>query len=108
MRYKSKVFKKRLRNLARVSKHDPAYWRDRLFKNAFTYKGRRVEVGAWSVKIQLFGKRKAFTLNSRNRAQAAGEACQIYQTIAEQGWEAVAQNRTAPNRSSLKSSSSTA
>jgi len=94
LRYKNQVFKKRLRNRTRVSKQDPAYWRERLFKNAFTYKGRRVEVGAWSVKIQLFGKRKAFTLSSHNRAQAAGEACQIYQTIAEQGWEAVTHNHT--------------
>jgi len=80
------------------SKRDPAYWRRRLFKNAFTYKGQRVEVHAWSVKIQLFGKRKAFTLSSSNLAQAAGEACQIYQTILEQGWEAVLANGGGPVR----------
>jgi DNA-binding NarL/FixJ family response regulator len=60
-----------------------------LFKNAFTYKGRTVQVRSWSVKIQRFGKRKSFTLSSPDRAQAAGEACQIYQTLIEQGWEAV-------------------
>jgi len=98
LRYKIQVFKKRLRNQTRVSKQDPSYWRERLFKNAFTYKGRRVEVGAWSVKIQLFGKRKAFTLSSRNRAQAAGEACQIFQTIAEQGWEAMTHHRAGTGR----------
>lgn len=86
------VYKKRLRMTAPPSKRDPAYWRRRLFKNAFTYKGKRVKVVAWSVKIQLYGKRKAFTLVSTNRAQAAGEACQIYQTILDQGWEAVIAN----------------
>jgi DNA-binding NarL/FixJ family response regulator len=60
-----------------------------LFRNAFTYKGKKIEVRSWSVKIQRFGKRKSFTLSSPNRAQAAGEACQIYQTISEQGWEAL-------------------
>lgn len=90
--------KKRLRRAARFSRRDPAYWRGRLFRNTFTYKGRRVEVRAWSVKIQVFGKRKAFTLNSPDRGQAAGEACQIYQTILEQGWEAVAPNRPATDR----------
>lgn len=70
------------------------YWRQRLFKNTFTYKGKRVEVNGWSVKIQLFGKRKTFSLNSSDRAKAAAEACHIYQTIMTQGWDAVAQGRT--------------
>ena len=82
------MFKKRPRSLAPPAKREPAYWRERLFKNAFTYKGKRVEIRAWSVKFQLFGKRKTFSLSSRNRAQAAEEACQIYQTISEEGWEA--------------------
>lgn len=87
------MFKKRLRTTTRSSKRDPAYWRDCLYKNVFSYKGRQVEVRAWSVKIQLLGKRKAFTLSSRSRAQAAGEACQIYQTIVEHGWEALNHSR---------------
>jgi DNA-binding NarL/FixJ family response regulator len=40
------------------------------------------------VKIQLFGKRKTFSLKSRLRALAAEEACHIYQTLIEHGWEA--------------------
>ncbi len=87
------MFKKRLRKATHHSKRDPAYWRERLFKNVFTYKGKSVAVRSWSVKIQLFGKRKSFTLSSSNRAQAAGEACQIYQTVIEQGWEAVTHRR---------------
>src|SRR5262245_17310644 len=86
--------KKRLRTAKALSKRDPAYWRERLFKNVFTYKGKQSEVRSWSVKIQLLNKRKSFTLRSQNRAHAAGEACQIYQTIVEQGWEAVTERRT--------------
>jgi len=82
------VFKNRPRASALPSKREPAYWRQRLFKNSFTYQGKRVEVRSWSVKIQLFGKRKTFSLSSRHRAQAAEEACQIYQTLIEHGWEA--------------------
>lgn len=41
------------------------------------------------MKIQHFGKRKTFSLSSHQRAQAADEACQIYQTIIEHGWEAM-------------------
>jgi DNA-binding NarL/FixJ family response regulator len=82
------VFKKRPRATALPSKQEPAYWRGRLFKNSFTYQGKRREVRNWSVKIQLFGKRKTFSLSSRHRAQAAAEACQIYQILTEHGWEA--------------------
>jgi DNA-binding NarL/FixJ family response regulator len=82
----------------RPTKRDPAYWRERLFRNVFSYKGRRVEVRSWSVKMQLFGKRKAFSLGSSNRSRAAQEASRIYQTIAEQGWEAIAKNGTGTGR----------
>ena len=85
------VFKKRPRAAAANSKLEPRYWRQRLFKNTFTYRGRRVEVQGWSVKIQLFSRRKTFSLRSGVRAQAAREACQIYQTILAHGWEGVTQ-----------------
>ena len=85
------VFKKCPRVSKLPSKLAPAYWRERLFKNTYTYKGRHVEVSGWSVKIQLFGKRKTFALSTRDRAQAAGEACELYQTILAHGWEGAAQ-----------------
>jgi DNA-binding NarL/FixJ family response regulator len=72
---------------------EAAYWERRLFKNSFTYQGRSRKVNAWSVKIQLFGKRKTFSLNSSDRAQAAVEASYIFQTINTQGWDAVGQRR---------------
>jgi DNA-binding NarL/FixJ family response regulator len=76
-----------------LSKTEPEYWERRLFKNTFTYKGRRREVKNWSIKLQLFGRRKTFALTASDRAQAAVEACHIYQTIQTQGWDAVGQRR---------------
>lgn len=76
-----------------ASKLEAGYWQQRLFKNTFTYRGRRREVNGWAVKLQLFGKRKTFSLNSSDRTKAAAEACHIYQTIHTQGWEAVGQRR---------------
>jgi DNA-binding NarL/FixJ family response regulator len=75
------------------SKMEPEYWPQRLFRNTFTYKGRSVKVRGWSVKIQLFGKRKTFSLSSSDRLQAAAEACYLYQTINTQGWDAIGQRR---------------
>jgi len=76
------------------SKTEAAYWRGRLFKNTFTYKGRRLEVKGWSAKIQLFGRRKTFSLSSSDRTRAAEEACRIYQTILTHGWKSVVDRRT--------------
>lgn len=65
----------------------------RLFKNTFTYRGERVEVKGWSVKIQIAGKRKTFSLRSKVCAEAAEEACQIYHAILAHGWEGVTPTR---------------
>ena len=66
---------------------EPKYWRERLFKGSYTYKGRRFRVRGWSVKIQHLGRRKTFSLPSNARRQAAAAACQLYRTILSQGWE---------------------
>lgn len=97
------MFKKRPRAArpgsppANLSKSEPAYWQQRLFKNTFTYKGKRLEVTRWSVKLQLFGKRKTFSLNSSDPAAAATEACQIYQSILAQGWPANSRRTVVPD-----------
>jgi len=93
LRYAFDVSKKRPRLTQSLSKREPVYWRTRLFKNVFSSKGKTVALGHWSVKIQMFGKRKTFSLISRNRVHAANEACEIYQTLADQGWEALSQRR---------------
>src|SRR5882672_5883007 len=69
------------------TKSDPKYWRDRLFRNTFTYNGDRFQVNHWSVKIQQRGIRKTFSLRAGHRGQAAIEACQLYETIVTRGWE---------------------
>jgi len=74
-----------------AAKTEARYWERRLFKNTFTYKGKRREVNGWSVKIQQFGRRKTFSLRASNPAAAAAEACQIYQLINAAGWEAAGQ-----------------
>src|SRR5437867_226853 len=73
-----------------VSKSDPKYWRDRLFRNSFTYNGHRSHVNHWSVKIQQRGIRKTFSLRPGHRDQAAIEACRLYETIVTRGWEGLA------------------
>jgi DNA-binding NarL/FixJ family response regulator len=76
-----------------TSKFDAEYWERRLFKNTFTYKGRRMEVRGWSVKIQLSGRRKTFTVNAADRGQAAIEAAQVYHTLVTHGWDAFSRSR---------------
>ena len=66
------------------------YWRDRLFRNSFTYKGNRFQVSHWSVKIQHLGIRKTFSLQATVRTEAAADACQLYKAIVTRGWKSVA------------------
>src|SRR5882672_4208081 len=72
------------------SRMEPKYWRDRIFRNSFTYKGKRFQVSHWSVKIQHLGTRKTFSLRASNAAEAADEACQLYKGIVTRGRESVA------------------
>jgi DNA-binding NarL/FixJ family response regulator len=68
---------------------EPGYWRDRLFRNTFTYKGHLCLINHWSVKIQHLGTRKTFSLQAIAIAEAAAEACQLYKAIITRGWESV-------------------
>lgn len=69
-----------------ASKTEPDYWRNRLFKSTYIYKGRRRRVRHWSVKIQHQAARKTIALRSRDPLQAATEACALYQSIVKHGW----------------------
>src|SRR5882724_3263576 len=79
------------------SKLEPEYWRDRLFKNSFTYRGDRHEVRHWSVKIQHLGARKTFSLRAIGEKEAAAEACALYKAIVNRGWESVIAEREEKN-----------
>jgi DNA-binding NarL/FixJ family response regulator len=84
------------------SKQDPKYWRTRLFKCCYTYKGEPFETRNWSVKIQYQGKRKTFSLRSTRPSQAAAEACELYRALVTQGWEgAMRQGRRKPAQTNL-------
>lgn len=72
------------------SKSDPAYWRNRLFRNTFTNRGKRFQVNHWSVKIQHLGTRKTFSLGASDPVKAAAEACRLYRAILTRGWESAA------------------
>ncbi len=80
----------------RVLRWNPEYWHERLFKSSYTYNGKQKEVRHWSVKIQHQGTRKTFSLASSRRAQAAAEACQLYQRIVKHGWENLASRASRP------------
>src|SRR5262245_7567500 len=85
----------RPRNLR--SKMEPTYWRGRLFRNTFTYKGDLRHVNHWSVKIQHLGTRKTFSLQSTDSAEAASEACRLYKVIVTRGWESVSSGGKSKN-----------
>ncbi len=87
--------KKRPRAQRRFArKAEPAYWRNRLFRSSFSYRGKLHEVNHWSVKIQHLGNRRTFSLSTEAVGAAAAEACEIYKTILSRGWEnAVAQHK---------------
>ena len=96
----SRVSKKRPRDSARQPSSGKvstrpvprvaSQWRKRVFKNFYTYRGRRILVKRWSVKIQHWRIRRTFSLVAKNRAAAALEAQAIHQTIVTQGWDAFA------------------
>src|SRR5436305_13975193 len=79
------------------SKMAPEYWRERLFRNSFTYQGDRHEVRHWSVKIQHVGARKTFSLRAIDVKQAATEACGLYKAIVNRGWDSVMAERAEKN-----------
>jgi DNA-binding NarL/FixJ family response regulator len=90
------------------SKMEPEYWRERLFKNSFTYRGDRHQVRHWSVKIQHFGTRKTFSLQAIDEKQAATEACGLYKAIVNRGWERVIAERADRNAEAQQSASEVA
>src|SRR5688500_1467370 len=56
---------------------DMVYWRRRLFKNSYTYKGRLARVRSWSVKLQHRGQRRTFSLTASRKDKAAQEAHEL-------------------------------
>ena len=77
-----------------LSKSEPAYWKTRLFRNSYYYKGKRFQIRNWAVKIQHLGLRKTFSLRAAGSDQAAAEASRIYQLLLSDGWERLLQQES--------------
>jgi DNA-binding NarL/FixJ family response regulator len=68
-------------------KIQPGYWRKRLFKAVYFYKGKRISAKNWSVKIQHCGERRTISLRAHDSAKAAKEASRLFQNIVKKGWK---------------------
>jgi DNA-binding NarL/FixJ family response regulator len=89
-----------------IDRFSPGYWRTRVYRNTYTHRGRRYLVSRWSVKIQVAGVRRTFSLKSANQDAAAAEALELYQRLATEGPPAetpeadATDNETTPRASS--------
>lgn len=66
------------------------YWRKRLFRNSFTYRGERRWVAGWCIKVQWGGERRTLRLEAESRELAASEAASVFARLRRGGWPAVA------------------
>ena len=71
----------------RYAKSDLRYWEAKLFHDAYTRDGHRVEGTDWSVRIQHAGRRESFPLHTANKAVAAAKAKEIFLCLTGGGWE---------------------
>lgn len=81
--------------LIHYGKTDSRYWRERLFRNAYTRGKERRQVSAWCIKLAHAGRRETLNLRTPNRAVAASRAADVYKMLISEGWEAV-MNRWKP------------
>jgi integrase len=70
-------------------KTDSRYWKERLFRNAYTRGKERREVSDWCIKIAYAGRRETLNLRSPNQAVAAARAVDVYKMLIGEGWEMV-------------------
>ncbi|MBK8091512.1 MAG: tyrosine-type recombinase/integrase [Verrucomicrobiaceae bacterium] len=73
----------------RYAKSDARYWRTRIYRNSYTYKGQLRESLHWCMKIEHAGRRETLNLRTGNQAAAAQKAADIYRTLMSLGWDAV-------------------
>jgi len=70
-----------------LSKTTPRYWETRIYKNSRTRDGKRAEDAAYSVKIQVAGRREVFPLGTGNQKLASKKAAAIFTEIKHgDGW----------------------
>ncbi len=64
-----------------IDRFSEDYWHSRVFRNTYTHHGRRFVVGRWSIKIQIAGVRRTFSLESADQVSAAREALLLYRRL---------------------------
>lgn len=72
----------------RLSKTHVDYWKSAIFKPTYRVKeGARNEVGLFSIRLSMHGRRELFALNTANAAEAAEKARTIWMRLRATGWE---------------------
>lgn len=73
----------------RLPKTHKDYWKERVFKPTYKDKqtGQTVEVGEYSIRLGLHGRREYFPLHTSSRKAASDEALKIYTYLKANGWE---------------------
>lgn len=69
------------------AKTDIRYWEQKIFHDAYTRDGERIQMSEWSVRIQHEGRRETFQLETPNKAAAAAKAKGIFFSLRGGGWE---------------------
>jgi len=71
----------------RHAKSDVRYWEGKIFHEAYTRDGDRVQMQDWSVRIQHGGRRETFALGTPNKAAASAMAKEIFFALKGGNWE---------------------
>jgi integrase len=71
----------------RLSRTHTDYWKARLFRRAYTQKGKECEINDLYVRIQHGGRREFFALTTTNQDVAARKAAEIFTFLKANGWD---------------------
>ncbi len=72
---------------AKFSKSQQGYWKTRLIKGTYSYKGKTRETADWCMRVEHSGVRKTINLKTPNKATAAEKAAKFWRDLASQGWK---------------------
>lgn len=72
----------------RFPKTHAGYWKSRLERRSYSYRGVLHEIGGWSVRMHHLGIRRSFDLGTASKEEAASKALEIYLSLVAKGWDA--------------------
>jgi len=72
---------------AKFSKSQQGYWKTRLIKGTYSYKGESRETADWCMRVSYSGTRKTINLSTPNKATAAEKAAKFWRDLTSQGWK---------------------